>query len=390
VLTALASDGRAARRFLLDLVDDSDEDGLVVFLTNAAAAPERSGAVLLASSQPSTVATKDDDEQVARTMQSVLRTVTRMLDAQAVSFPRIAEDGRVDATASRWVLPTDLGLYAGRSLDRLVDPCDGARIGACPITSGAWPGWGEREVAHVLDRLASDERTASELEAAASAAFARRLQTLDLTDEASAAALENAAFVVSAVGAVRRNRTVERVVGDDERFDQMTAGLDLVITVAATALPEVEPLVTGAEAWGWASHIGAAEGGPTPGQVVLSPLRPRSVRDALAAARADDLLRAAVLQRAAAQATLEQLEASGSLDGPRPPGLVSTRDEPQAVRQALSEMRPGANADAPAIAYLDDVQGWVDAQRGSPTGRQVEHVLDSVGEAAARGAGWVA
>ena len=315
----------------------------------------------------------------------MVREIARLLDGQRVTFPRLKDDGTVEPRGADPVLPTDLGLYVGRYLGRLVDPCDDARTGACPSHASIWPGWQDREVAHVLGLLTTDPRAAAQLDDAAIAEYTHRIGTLDLTDPRSDEAVEDAAFIVAAVGAVLRNRAVERVIDDDRRFEQLAAGLDLVITVAATALPEAEPIVAGAEAWSWTSKFGAVEGEPTPGKLVLSPWRPRSIRDALAATRADDAARAAVLQRTAAVEALGQLGAVGLLEE-LPPLLTA----PPAVDAMTSSVRAGGNANAPAVAELDDVQRWVDDHRDEPAGRLIEQLLDSVGEAAARGANWVA
>jgi hypothetical protein len=385
VLTALATDGRAARRFLTALSTRSRRHELDLLLTNAASPPELSGALLLASSQPGSVVDADDDAELGRTMQAVLREITRLLDGHCATFARVDDSGMVEPQRAIPVLPTDLGLYVGRWLSRLIDPCDDARAGACPIDATVWPGWRDREVAHVLELLATDPRAAAQLDGAVIAEYTHRLDTLDLTDPRSDRALENAAFDVAAVGAVVRNHKVQRAIDDDKRFEQMSAGLDLVITVAATALPEVEPLVAGAETWSWASKFTGVEGAPTPGKLVLSPWRPSAIRDVMAATRGDDAARAAVLQRTAAVATLGQLHAAGLVDE-LPPLVIA----PTTTGASIPAVRHGHNANAPAVTALDDVQRWVDAHRDEAAGQRIEQLLDSVGEAAARGANWVA
>jgi len=385
VLAALVTDGRAARQFLAGLSTPSHRRELDLLLTNAASPPPLSGALLLASSQPGSVADADDDAELGRTMQAVLREITRLLEGQGAIFARVGGDGTVEPPGAVPVLPTDLGLYAGRWLNRLIDPCDDARTGACPIDATVWPGWRDREVAHVLELLADDPRAAAQLDDAAIAGYVHQLDTLDLTDPRSDQALENAAFDVAAVGAVLRNHEVQRAMDDDGRFEQLTAGLDLGITVAATALPGVEPLVAGAETWSWTSKFTGVEGAPTPGELVLSPWQPRAIQDVLAATRGDDAARAAVLQRTAAVAALRQLAASGRLD--ELPALLTA---PAPTGGSPSVVRHGDNANAPAVATLDDVQRWVDAHRDEPAGQLIDQLLDSVGEAAARGANWAA
>jgi hypothetical protein len=81
---------------------------------------------------------------------------------------------------------------------------------------------------------------------------------------------------------------------------------------------------------------------------------------------------------------LDQLDAAGLLDG-LPPLLTAA-----APGSSAPAVRHEDNANGPAVAALDDVQRWVGAHRDEPAGRLIEQLLDSVGEAAARGANWVA
>jgi hypothetical protein len=60
------------------------------------------------------------------------------------------------------------------------------------------------------------------------------------------------------------------------------------------------------------------------------------------------------------------------------------------VRQLVRATDPGDNADAAAAAYSDQLEAWVDRHRDEPAGQTVEQLLDSVGDAAAAGAAWVA
>ncbi len=281
VLMALVTDGRAARRFLLDLADERDGHGLAFLLTDIATSPALSGELLLSATQPSTVVDAADQAEAGRIVQVILRAMARLLDGQLAVFPRVAPDGSIASAGGAWVLPSGLGLFAGRYVEQLIDPCDGARTGACPITGPTWSGWKDREVAHVLGLLASDRQAESDLSDAAAAGYLHRLQTLDLTDPASVHPLQDAAFVVAAVNALQRNVKLERTIDAAAWFDRMTAGLDLTMAAAGTALPEIEPVVAGADVWSWSSHAGAAGGVGTPGGLVLSPLRPQSVRDAL-------------------------------------------------------------------------------------------------------------
>jgi hypothetical protein len=388
VLVALGADGRAARRFLLDLADGPDRRPLLFLIANVLTSPDTTGAVLLASTDPSSVVTAADDRDVGRSMQAVLRTVADLLGRQEASFPVVLPDGSSEDAGSGRFVPSDLGIYVGRYLTRLVDPGDGARTGA-PVADGpSWPGWHEREVAGVLRELVADPRTAAQLDDAALAAFVRDVGGRDLTASVTDPAVDAAAFAVAAVGAVRRDHAVERAEQDIGRFDRMVAGLDLAVAAvgeATTAAPAAADL---AKAWSWGGHVAASGGLPTPGRLVLAPFSPRSVREELATARADEALRTAVLQRTVARAALGQLQAAGVVEDSGVPALPAPAQE-RISRQA-ERTRPGDNANAAALAELDDVERWLQRHRGSAAADTVEHLLDSVGAAAARGAAWVA
>jgi hypothetical protein len=381
IFAALALDGRAARRFLLGLADDGPS--LAALLANVTSSPTSSGRLLLASSDPGILSTPVDDAELGRSMQAVLREVGQLLDHRAVGFPHFSRDGRVDTTGYGWTLPTDLGLYAGRYVGKMIDPCDGARTGACPITSDAWPGWGAREVPRLLGRLVDDPRTAAQLEDAAIAGFLHRVGALDLTRDSADRSVEQAVFAVTAVQAIVRDHELARVVGDEHRFGQMVAGLDLAVTVAGMAGPA--PVSAAAKTWAWSSRLGGVTGVPTPGDLVLSPFRPRPIRDALAQARATQSLDVAVLKGALASIALTELQRSGRLDGPVAHVALEPGDQ---AEQLVAATQPGENAEAAATAYLDDLQRWLDANRETPAGQVIEHLLDSVGDAAALGAGW--
>jgi hypothetical protein len=185
------------------------------------------------------------------------------------------------------------------------------------------------------------------------------------------------------VQAIVRDHELARVVGDEHRFGQMVAGLDLAVTVAGMAGPA--PVSAAAKTWAWSSRLGGVTGVPTPGDLVLSPFRPRPIRDALAQARATQSLDVAVLKGALASIALTELQRSGRLDGPVPDVALEPGDQ---AEQLVAATQPGENAEAAATAYLDDLQRWLDANRETPAGQVIEHLLDSVGDAAALGAGW--
>jgi hypothetical protein len=383
VLGALSYDGRAARTFVLGLAPDAMALGAL--LTGVAASPAASGRLLLASTDPSSVTTPADDDEVRRSMQEVLRAVGRLLDARRVSFPHVDGAGQVEVVGTGWVLPTDLGTYVGRYDEKLIDPDDGLEGAHGSIASAAWPGWGQREVAGLLERLVADPVVAAQLLDAAIARYLSRLGQLELTGGGADETVENAAFVTAAVGAVVRDHELRHVIDDGHRFEQQVAGVDLVATVAGVVGPDL--VTVPAEAWAWSSRLTGVAGQASPGAIVLAPFRPIAVRDALAQDRAAQALDGAVLEQAAASIALAQRQRAGGLHGPAPTVPV----EPDAqVRQLVRGTKPGDNANAPAAAYADELESWVDEHRDEPAGRTVEQLIDSVGDAAARGTAWVA
>jgi len=79
---------------------------------------------------------------------------------------------------------------------------------------------------------------------------------------------------------------------------------------------------------------------------------------------------------------------AGAAVGPGIPDLP--RSEQARIGELAGRTRPGDNANAAAVAELDDVERWLRDHRGSPEAQTVERLLDAVGAAAARGAAWVA
>jgi hypothetical protein len=66
-----------------------------------------------------------------------------------------------------------------------------------------------------------------------------------------------------------------------------------------------------------------------------------------------------------------------------------TGDQDDQIEQLVTATRPGDNANSAGNAYLDDIHQWLDSNRDAPAGQVIEHLLDSVGDAAAQGANWV-
>jgi hypothetical protein len=383
VLAALTHDGKAARTFLLHIAPDPTAFGAL--LTGVAASPAAAGRLLLASTDPSSVTTPADEDEVRRSMQAVLRTAGGLLDACRVSFAHFDASGRVEVVGSGWVLPTDLGTYVGRYAERLIDPTDGLGRARSSISSAAWPGWGEREAARLLERLVLDPVFAAELLDAATARYLARLDAEDLTAGGADEVVENGAFVTAAVGALVRDHELEHVIADGARFGRLVAGGDLVVTVAGLFGPDL--VAVPAEAWAWSSRLAGVAGHAGPGGIVLAPFRPTAVRDAMAQSGAAEALGAAVLKQATASVALAQLQRSGRLRGPAP--AVPVEPDGQ-VRELARETRPGDNANAAAATYGERLEAWVDEHRDEPGGRVVEQLMDSVGDAAAQGAAWVA
>jgi hypothetical protein len=383
VLAALANDGRAARSFLLDLAADPTAFGAL--LANVASAPEVTGRLLLASTDPTTVTSPSDDDEVRRSMQAVLRTADGLLSQQRAAIPHVSGTGVADVAGTGWVLPTDLGTYAGRYIDRLVDPHDGSPLGSGSITSYAWPGWRDREVAGILRRFARDPLVAAQLEDATLARSLQRIGEVDLRAGEGDRVMESAAYDIAAVRALRRDDELDHVLHDRQRFDQMVSGADLVVTVVGIGGPDVVAVPT--EGWAWLTRAGGVTGRTTPGALLLSPFEPRSVRDALASQRASSALDVAVLKSAVASIAFAQLQAAGVLTGPAP--VVPAAPDEQA-RDLAHSARPGDNANAPGDGYSAQLDAWLDQHRDEPAGQLVEQLMDSAGDASALGAGWVA
>ena len=392
LMAALVTDGRAARRFVLDLGDRRDRGDprpLLLLLADVVTGPERCGALLLASTDPSSAATAADDRDVGRSMQIVLRAVAALLERHDAGFPAVGRgEAAVVATGSR-TLPTDLGLYVGRYLPRLVDACDGARTGRCTVgapAGGTWAGWHEREVARLLGlpgrrppcRRAARRRRSGKLRPAGVSA---RPDTD--RDRAGAGA-----------GRFRRGCSRRRPARPRDRARR----------VRRRALRADRGRARPRHRWcrpglrrrhGRRRHqleLGRsrrrARGCADPGPSALTPFEPRSVRDTLAGARSDEALRSAVLEPAVATIAVAQLRATGADVA----GAVPPLDQREVERiEALQRgTRPGANANAAGVAELDGVERWLAAQGGSPAAVTVRQLMAAVAAAAARGAAWSA
>ena len=125
VLGALTVDGRAGRRFLLELGAGPDLSDLTALLSNTSSSPPTSGALLLASTDPSTVRTAADRDEVRRSVHGVLTVVDHLLGEREARAPAPDSEGRLTGRPGA-TLPAGLGLYTGRQLVHLVDRCDGA------------------------------------------------------------------------------------------------------------------------------------------------------------------------------------------------------------------------------------------------------------------------
>ena len=389
VLGALAGDGRASRHFLLDLAEDPDRGPLDLLLVDGASSPAASGAVLLASTDPSGVRSATDADEVRRSVQAVARAIAGLLERQQAWFPPADVDPALMVPAYGRVLPADLGLYLGRQVDHMIDPCEGAGDGACPVRSRAWPGWEEREVARLLALVASDLHAESQLADAARAGFVRSIAHTDLTERAAAERVASDAFVLAAVGAVVRNGHIDGALADEERFDRMVAGLDLAVAATGVAVPELAPLVAGTQLWGSAADVGAAGGWRTPGAFALQGFQPHSVREALAQGRADEGVAVAVMKSVVGAGALAQLDRRGALVGAPPPPAIPTR--PDAATLALAAgTHPGDDANTAGSRHLHQLYGWLEEAGAAPAAVTVERLLASVGDGAEMGQRWVA
>jgi hypothetical protein len=383
ILSALSGDGRAARRFVLEL-DGSDRSALVALVLNSVSSPTVSGGLLLASTNPGAVRTAADEDEVRRSLQAILPIIDRLLARHQAAFPSATGDAAVVMYGQ--VLPVGLGSYVGRELDHLVDPADG--LGAVPsgIPSRAWSGWSERQVPGLLARLVRDPQVAAELGQAAWAGTMSRLSEADLLGASGPDAARTEGFVVGALDGVLGDRAFELAEAEQARFDGMVAGVDLVVNVVGLVVPVAGAAGVAVKAWGPVSAAGAMAGLRSPSELLLAPWAPASVREVTARREASEGLTDARLKGIVATIAFDQAAARGLLHGlPRPPDVGHEPDPAAADRT-----RPGGNANAAGAVHLAPLERWLAAADGTPVAATVEALEDAAGDAAAQGRRWIA
>jgi hypothetical protein len=387
ILSAVADDGEAARRFLLDLAVSRDRRPLVALVANDVSSPAVSGGLLLASTNPGTVHSVADEDEVRRSLQAVLPVIDRLLARGHVTFPTQSPGAVVPFGR---VLPAGLGLYVGRQLEHLVDPGDGAGThGPTGVPSHAWPGWPERQVAGALGRLVADEAVAAELVQAARAGALRRLSEVDLLGPDGADAVRAESFVLGAADGLLGDRVLARAEAERERFDAMVAGADLVVNVVGLAVPAAGGAGLVLKAWGPVSEGVAAAGLPSPSQLLLSAFAPESTARVMARQEAHEGLQDAELKGAVATLAVGQAAARGLLAGLPPPPRLAGDPGPTAAG-SVAATRPGDNANAPAERHLAPLARWLTAAEGTPIAAAIAGLEDAVGDASAQGRRWVA
>ncbi len=371
-------DGRAGRRFLLELGAGPDLSDLTALLSNTSSSPPTSGALLLASTDPSTVRTAADRDEVRRSVHGVLTVVDHLLGEREARAPAPDSEGRLTGRPGA-TLPAGLGLYTGRQLVHLVNRCDGAGS-SCQEDGSAWPGWEDREVARLLGRLVVDDRTAAELQEAALATWFRRVADTDLLAPGADDAVRRETFAVGALDGIVGDRAWDRSRIDHERFQAQVAGLDLAIDVASVGLGRVPRIAAGA--WDPVSDASAAVGPGSLGELALSFLRPESAADVRARTEAGQALTTARLKVAIGAMVVAQ-----SRGRPVPPSQVATGVDPGAAEGAAATRR-GDNANA--AAYRQLATGAAIAGDDTTVRERAEHLQAVVGDTMAEGRAWVA
>ena len=385
VLEAVSTDGRAARSLLLRLAPRD----LVALLANGASSPSASGHLLLASTDPSVTVTAADEDEVRRSVQAVARVIDHLLSTGRASFPVVGPDGRAGQPAFGRELPTGVGRYLGGQLDHLIDPCEDAHSDACPVPSRAWPGWRDREAAGLLSQMVTDRHVAVELHEVAWAGALDRLAQVNLIDPEGVEQVETEAFVLGALGGLLRGAGIDDALADQERFDGTVAAIDMAIDATSSAVVGLGPIAVVSGLWGPASDLAAATGWPSPGELVLRPFRPTSIRQALARSVADEALEDAVLKSAVGALAFTQLEVRGQLADTPPAPFVPIEPHAQ-VRALIDATRPGGDANAVGQAYQADLLVWRDAAAGTAAGRTIDRLMAATGDAAAQGTRWAA
>jgi hypothetical protein len=380
VLGALTGDGRAARGFLLELGEGPDLSDLAALLSNAFSTPSVSGGLLLASTDPSAVRTAADRDEVRRSVDAVLTVVDHLLAQRLAHAPAPDAAGQLTGRPGG-TLPTGLGWYTGRQLVHLVDRCDGTKAACTPFGS-PWPGWEEREVARLLERLVVDERIAAELQEAALAGWLARIAETDLLAPDAADVVQAETFAVGALDGIVGDQAWDRSRIDHERFQALVAGLDLAIDMASVGLAAIPRAV--ATAWGPVSDAGAALGPGSLGELALAFLRPEPAEEVRARTEAGQSLTTAHLKRTiamvvGAQAGGRRVEARGE------PVEVDVDRDAAALAAAT---RPGENANAGA--YFELAAGDGRPAVSGPARKRIEQLQAVVGDTMAEGRAWVA
>ena len=379
ILAALIADGRSARAFLLELGRGPDRRPLTTLLLNGASTPTASGALLIASTNPAAMVSAADLDEARRSMQVVLAVLDRLLVERVAFFPS------GPAPLHGRVLPDHLGLYVGRQLHHLVDPCDGTGADPCPIASAAWDGWGQRQIAGLLPRLVADQRVAVQLQAAAWAGALHRLSRTDLVAAGAAGTVETEAHLIGAVSGLLGDRAVDAAFADQATFDAQVAGVDLVIDTVGRVVPVAGPVTA---AWGVVSGVSGALGLASPTELLMAPLRPEPVQNTLAREEATAGLAEARLKRSVAAIALAQLEAAGRPGGPPPPADLAAQPDDEALA-AAEGTDPDDNANTAAYQHLAELEDWRVQAQGSPAGDRIDHLQAVTGDAFAQGRRWL-
>jgi len=378
VLGALTGDGRAARCFLLELGEGPDLSDLAALLSNAFSTPSVSGALLLASTDPSGVRTATDRDEVRRSVDAVLTVVDHLLAEHIARAPAPDAAGRLTGRPGA-TLPTGLGLYTGRQLVHLVDRCDAVQAACRPLGS-PWPGWEERELARLLERLVVDERTAAELQEAALAAWLARVAEADLLAPGAADVVRAETFAVGALDGIVGDQAWDRNRIDHERFQAQVAGLDLAVDVASVGLAGIPRAA--ATVWGPVSDASAALGPGSLGELALAFLRPEPAEDVRARTEARQSLVTAHLKRTIAMVVGAQA------GGRRVPVVGEAVPVDRDAATVASATRPGDNANA--AAYLELAAGDGRPAISGPARERIEQLQAVVGDTMAEGRAWVA
>ena len=241
-------------------------------MSNAFSTPSVSGGLLLAPTDLSAVHAADRDE-VRRLVGAVLTVVDHLLAQRLAHAPAPDAAGQLTGRPGG-TLPTGLGLH--RTPARPPRRPVRRHQAACTPFGSPWPGWEEREVARLLERLVVDERIAAELQEAALAGWLARIAETDLLAPDAADVVQAETFALGALDGIVGDQAWDRSRIDHERFQAQVAGLDLGDDLASVGLAAIPRAV--ATAWGPVSGAGAALGPGSLGELALAFLRPERPR----------------------------------------------------------------------------------------------------------------